>query len=77
MSYTIGIDIGGTKVLGGVVNQSGEILQTARKDTPREGDKELIQVIADVALELAQEFPIDKVGIKTSKLHSQPRKFAT
>ncbi len=74
MSYTIGIDIGGTKVLGGVVNQSGEILQTARKDTPREGGKELIQVIADVALELAQEFPIDKVGISTAGFVSSDRK---
>lgn len=66
MSYTVGIDIGGTKVLGGVVDASGNILQTARKDTPREGGQALIQVIADVALELASEYQVDKVGISTA-----------
>jgi Transcriptional regulator/sugar kinase len=37
MSLTIGIDVGGTKVLGGVVDESGKVLTTARKDTPRQG----------------------------------------
>jgi glucokinase len=37
VSYTIGIDVGGTKVLGGVVDESGKILVDARRDTPREG----------------------------------------
>ena len=52
MSYTIGIDVGGTKVLGGVVDESGKILIDARRDTPREGGTALTQTIADVAREL-------------------------
>ena len=43
MSYTIGIDVGGTKVLGGVVDEAGKILATARKDTPRQGGAALTQ----------------------------------
>ena len=53
MSYTIGIDVGGTKVLGGVVTEDGKVLTTSRRDTPREGGSALTQTIADVALELS------------------------
>ena len=28
MSYAIGIDVGGTKVLGGVVDEDGKVLET-------------------------------------------------
>ena len=38
-NLTIGIDVGGTKVLGGVVDESGNILEKARRDTPRQGDR--------------------------------------
>ncbi len=58
MSYTIGIDVGGTKVLGGVVDQSGKVLTTSRRDTPREGGSALTKIIADVALELAAQYSV-------------------
>jgi len=58
---TIGIDVGGTKVLGGVVTESGEILTTARRDTPREGGRALTQAIADVANELSHEYPVELI----------------
>ncbi len=29
MAYTIGVDVGGTKVLGGVVDESGTVVKTA------------------------------------------------
>ena len=37
MGYTIGVDVGGTKVLGGVVDESGKVIETARRDTPKAG----------------------------------------
>ena len=49
---SIGIDIGGTKVLGGVVDGDGTILATSRRDTPKEGGRLLTETIADVANEL-------------------------
>jgi glucokinase len=74
MGYTIGIDIGGTKVLGGVVDESGLVIHRARRDTPHEGGAALTQVIADVALELVQEFTIDSVGISVAGFISADRK---
>ena len=47
----IGVDIGGTKVLGGVVDLQGQILRTFRKDTPREGGDAQNQLISDVVNE--------------------------
>ena len=73
-SNTIGIDVGGTKVLGGVVSESGEILTTARRDTPREGGRALTQAIADVANELAHEFPVDSIGVSAAGFISSDRK---
>ena len=49
MGYTIGVDVGGTKVLGGVVDEFGKVLETARRETPKSGGSALTQAIADVA----------------------------
>ena len=73
-SNTIGIDVGGTKVLGGVVSASGEILATARRDTPREGGRALTQAIADVANELGREFESEAIGVSAAGFISSDRK---
>lgn len=69
----IGIDVGGTKVLGGVITEHGEILATSRRDTPREGGRALTQTIADVALELSKEFPVDSIGVSAAGFISSDR----
>ena len=74
MGFTIGVDVGGTKVLGGVVNQDGAVLKTARRDTPREGGAALTQAIADVAKELMVDFSVDSVGVSAAGFVSSDRK---
>ena len=74
MSLTIGIDVGGTKVLGGVVDESGKVLTTARKDTPRQGGSALTQTIADVAKELLQQHSVTSVGVSAAGFVSSDRK---
>ena len=72
-SNTIGIDVGGTKVLGGVVSQAGEILATARRDTPREGCRALTETIADVAIELSKQYPVESIGVSAAGFISSDR----
>ena len=72
-SNAIGIDVGGTKVLGGVVSPTGEILATARRDTPREGGKVLTQTIADVATELSNKYQVDSIGVSAAGFISSDR----
>ena len=74
MSLTIGIDVGGTKVLGGVVDEAGKVLTTARKDTPRQGGSALTQTIANVAKELLQQHSVASVGVSAAGFVSSDRK---
>jgi glucokinase len=59
----IGIDVGGTKVLGGVVDDTGAILATARRDTPAEDVGKTLDFIVEVVQELAAVHPVKAVGI--------------
>ena len=66
MSLALGIDVGGTKVLGGVVDSSGKIVKSARKQTPPQGGQALTDTIAELALELISEFDISAVGVSAA-----------
>ena len=73
---TVGIDIGGTKVLGGVVDINGNILGSFRKDTPKTGGQDLINVIIEVIKELQQSHEITGIGVSTAGIVSSDRKTA-
>ena len=74
MALSIGVDVGGTKVLGGVVDSNGIVLAHARRDTPRQGGAELTHAIAEVALELMKDFDVSSVGISAAGFVSSDRK---
>ncbi|PRY62648.1 glucokinase [Knoellia remsis] len=64
MSAAIGIDIGGTKVAGGVVDENGEIRFRARRDTPHRSKRPQVveDTIVDVVEELREQAP-DAVAV--------------
>lgn len=68
---TIGIDIGGTKVLGGVVDSSGKIIDSARRPTPLSGGKELVATIIDLINEFKGKHQIAGIGISVAALISK------
>ncbi|GAB3650025.1 ROK family glucokinase [Glycomyces tarimensis] len=63
MSLTIGVDIGGTKVGGGLVDENGRILATARRPTPADDTPGVIQAVKEVVEELREDHEIEAVGI--------------
>jgi glucokinase len=63
VSATIGLDIGGTKISGGVIDGSGVILAKGRKDTPAHDPAAIAREVADLVRELSLECSIDAVGI--------------
>jgi glucokinase len=63
MPLAIGVDIGGTKVAGGVVDDEGRVIDTARRDTPGHDVDETERVIAEVVGELAKRHDVVAVGI--------------
>ncbi len=61
--YAIGVDIGGTKIAAGVVDEDGRILAQVRRETdPTDADSVDEGVVA-ACRELAAEFPIGAIGL--------------
>jgi glucokinase len=65
MSLTIGVDVGGTKVLGGIVDSDGKILATIRRPTPASDGAATRQVIIEIVRELTAGNDVAAVGIGT------------
>jgi glucokinase len=63
VGLTIGVDIGGTKVAAGVVDEQGGIVASARRDTPSNDPAKIEMLIADVVRELQASHDIEAVGI--------------
>jgi glucokinase len=68
MTLTIGVDIGGTKVAAGVVDEGGRIVATALRPTPSDDPKQTEEVIADVVRELRASHDVDAVGLGAAGL---------
>jgi glucokinase len=63
MSLTIGIDIGGTKVAAGVVDERGRITEKLKRSTPATDAGQTARVIADVIIELSGRHRVEAVGL--------------
>jgi glucokinase len=59
----IGVDIGGTKVAGGVVDEQGAVIAQARRITPSRDPRAVVDTIADVVAELRVGREILGIGI--------------
>lgn len=58
----VGIDIGGTKIAGGVVDHDGRIVEKLRVDTPTD-THELAQAVIDMARHFIGEHDVSAVGV--------------
>ncbi|GLW10524.1 glucokinase [Microtetraspora sp. NBRC 13810] len=63
MALTIGVDIGGTKVAAGVVDDDGTIVGHTLRSTPAQHPDQVAATIGDVVKELAQGRDIEAVGL--------------
>ncbi len=64
MSLAIGVDVGGTKVAAGVVQEDGSILEVLRRPTPDTEAKAVAAVIVDLVTQLRARYPlVGTVGI--------------
>jgi glucokinase len=63
MGLTVGIDVGGTKIAGGVVDEKGAILATARRESPATDTDAIEKSIEDLVAELRAHHDIVAVGV--------------
>ncbi|KAB2342954.1 ROK family glucokinase [Actinomadura rudentiformis] len=74
MALTIGVDVGGTKVAAGVVDDRGTILEKVRRPTPSTNPKETAEVIAEVVDLLKGKFEdVSAVGLGTAGFVDETR----
>ncbi|MFF7649690.1 ROK family glucokinase [Streptomyces sp. NPDC007983] len=62
MGLTIGVDIGGTKIAAGVVDEEGSILETSQVSTPPTPEG-VVDAIADAVRDVSTGHDIEAVGI--------------
>ncbi|MDQ1247196.1 MAG: glucokinase [Actinomycetota bacterium] len=66
MTLTIGVDIGGTKIAAGVVDENGKILTRTRRRTPSRDMDAVVNIVNDAIIELAARHTIEAVGVGTA-----------
>ena len=73
MSLTVGVDVGGTKVAAGVVDEQGQVLARVRRASTAQVPGAAEQVITDVVRELGASFPVEAVGVGAAGLVDETR----
>jgi glucokinase len=68
MSLAIGVDVGGTKIAGGLVDEDGQIYATTRRDTPSTDPDRIEEAITDVVRDLAADRDVEAVGLAAAGL---------
>jgi len=63
MGLAIGVDVGGTKVAAGVVDDHGRVLARLRRDTPASDPDKVEDVIAEAIGELARDHEVEAAGL--------------
>ena len=60
---TVGIDVGGTKIAGALVNETGDILKSVKVPTPAQNTDDLISAVVEMVQELSSGQEIAAVGV--------------
>src|SRR3954466_3640935 len=68
MSLAIGVDVGGTKIAAGLVDEDGGVTATTRRDTPSTDPDKIEEAIADVVRDLAEGRDVEAVGLAAAGL---------
>jgi glucokinase len=63
MSLTIGVDVGGTKIAAGVVDEHGTIIEMVKRRTPAANASATVDMVSDAIRELLARYEIGAIGI--------------
>ncbi|MFC8801527.1 ROK family glucokinase [Promicromonospora sp. NPDC057138] len=71
--HAIGVDIGGTKIAVGVVDEEGKILAQVRRETDADDVANIDRAIADACNELVKEHEVGAIGLAAAGFVSPDR----
>ncbi|WP_062108126.1 ROK family protein [Bacillus niameyensis] len=71
MEYSIGIDIGGTKIAAGIISKEGEVVHKSTVPTPSMGKDEILSLLKEIIQNLLewaadQQLALEGIGIGTA-----------
>lgn len=72
-SFTVGVDIGGTKIAVGVLSPDGELVAQSRKSTPVRDSDAVLEVIVELISSFQHEYELEAVGIGVAGLVDETR----
>lgn len=73
MTLTIGIDVGGTKIAGGVIDSAGSVLKRERVESPSDNREQIVAAVVSLCRNLMTEFDVTSVGISSAGLINRAR----
>jgi glucokinase len=73
VALTVGVDVGGTKVAAGVVDEDGRVVAQVRRATAAQVAGAAERTIAELVLELATAHPVEAVGVGAAGLVDETR----
>jgi glucokinase len=63
MSYTVGVDVGGTKIAAGLVDEHGHLLAHDRRESPATDPAQIVHTIGELVRSLVGSNPVEAVGV--------------
>lgn len=66
MSYTVGVDVGGTKIAAGLVDDHGQVLARERTESPATDPAEIVRTIGELVRSLAGSETVEAVGVSAA-----------
>jgi glucokinase len=71
--YSIGVDIGGTKIAAGVVDEAGHVVVSLRRATDPQRPDEIERAVVELVAELRETFDVCAVGVAAAGFVGQDR----
>ena len=66
MSFTVGVDVGGTKIAAGLVDESGQVVARERTESPAKHPAEIVRTIGELVPRLAGDEKVEAVGLSAA-----------
>jgi glucokinase len=66
MTYTVGVDVGGTKISAGLVDERGRLVARDRTESPAKDPAEIVLTIGKLVRSLAVDHDVEAVGVSAA-----------
>jgi len=66
VSYTVGVDVGGTKIAAGLVDERGQVVARERTESPAKHPAEIVRTIGELVRTLSGGETVEAVGVSAA-----------